>query len=167
MLTTDLVLLLRDFSARNVGASCFEVFSTAKWWIILGRTPWWKKIVVAQAKIVPVPNRASDFKLWGKEACFQFFKWIWDNIAFLIIWRMQLLFTQNIKTLLKKVWGYRCLWHHNFNNNANFNNAIRHVMHMVVLLLLILILLPETICRLSFRVFFCCSHVVGQIWPWF
>ena len=39
------------------------------------------------------------------------------------------------------------------NNNANFKKAIRHIMHMVVLLLLIFILLYETICRLSFRVF--------------
>ena len=35
----------------------------------------------------------------------------------------------------------------------NFKKAIRHIMHMVVLLLLILILLSKTICRLSFMVF--------------
>ena len=35
----------------------------------------------------------------------------------------------------------------------NFKKAIRHIMHMVVLLLLILILLSKTICGLSFRFF--------------
>ena len=45
-------------------------------------------IVIARAGLVPVPNRASDFgslKLWVKKVCFQFFKWIRDNMAFLII----------------------------------------------------------------------------------
>ena len=51
------------------------------------------------------------------------------------------------------------------NNNANFKKAIGNNMHMVVPLLLIFISLYKTICRLSFRVFFCCDHVAGQIWP--
>ena len=32
--------------------------------------------------------------------------------------------------LLKKVCKRGCLWHHNFNNNANFKKAIRHIMHV-------------------------------------
>ena len=66
---------------------------------------------------------------------------------------MQLLFTQKIKTLLKKVCKYGCLWPHNFDNNANFKKALGHIMYMVVLLLFRLILLSKTICRLSFRGF--------------
>ena len=46
-------------------------------------------------------------------------------------------------------------------DDTNFEKAIRHIMHMVVLLLLIPILLSKTICRLSFKVFFCCDHVAG------
>ena len=66
---------------------------------------------------------------------------------------MQLLFKQKIKTLLKKVCKYGCLWPHNFDNNANFEKALGHIMYMVVLLLFRLILLSKTICRLSFRGF--------------
>ena len=38
-------------------------------------------------------------------------------------------------------------------HKTHFKKAIRHTMHMVVLLLLIFILLYKTIWRLSFRVF--------------
>ena len=66
---------------------------------------------------------------------------------------MQLLFTQILETLLKIARKYGYLWHRNFNNNEDSKKAIRHIMHVVVLLLLIPILISKTVCRLSFRFF--------------
>ena len=66
---------------------------------------------------------------------------------------MELLFIQKLETLLKKVPKYGCLLCHNLNTDANFNKAIRYIMHMVVVLLLILVLLSKTICCLNCVVF--------------
>ena len=57
-----------------------------------------------------------------------------DNLTYAIT-----IYTKNKNVTEESLFFLWCLWHHNFNYNANFKKAIRHIMHIVVLLLLILI----------------------------
>ena len=66
---------------------------------------------------------------------------------------MLLTFTREKEMLLMKVCKYECLLHHYSYNNANLTKTIRHITHVDVLYLLMLILILKSIRCLSFRVY--------------
>ena len=63
LLTTDPEQLLRNGWRLCVEASDFEAFCNAKWWILFAGAPALEKNIIARANLVPVPNRALEFKI--------------------------------------------------------------------------------------------------------
>ena len=58
ILTTDVELLLRDREDDLFGSVFYRKMVNCVW-----EDTWFEKIIIAHAKLVPVPNRASEFKI--------------------------------------------------------------------------------------------------------
>ena len=106
------------------------------------------------ASASPQPHLRKKFpKLEGKEEEFKMFSPVGDNPALFINWREELLFTQKLDKCINLGINF-------YNQNANYNKSIRHVLYLDDCLLLAISSITKTVRCLCLRLF-----SVPTTWP--